>query len=163
MLSRVIVPLRVLLVLLFAGLVVAQFLSIPGQFTHLAEEAPGLGAWPWVLMTFAILEVLCVQVVIVCIWRLLTLIKSDRIFSGEAFGWVDVIVGTMAVAWVLLLGLFVSLSSYLYFTPELRDPGLPVLLFGATLFGGVLVLTMVVMRALLRQATTLRTELEEVI
>ena len=51
----------------------------------------------------------------------------------------------------------------IYFTPRLRDPGIPLLLFGMTLFGAVLVLLVLVLRALLRQATALRTDMEAVI
>ena len=43
------------------------------------------------------------------------------------------------------------------------DPGLPMLLFFLVVGGAVLGLPMVVMRALLRQATTLRTDMESVI
>ena len=71
----VVVPLRVLLVLVFVGLLVAQFLSLPGEFRQMADEHPELGVIPWLLLTFAILEVLCFQVVIVCTWRLLTLVQ----------------------------------------------------------------------------------------
>lgn len=56
-----------------------------------------------------------------------------------------------------------SLIAYIYFTPALRDPGMPVALIGITRIGAVLVLLIVVMRDLLRQATTLRTEMEGVI
>ena len=162
-LDRVIIPLRILLVLLFAGFVVAEFLSVPGQFSHMAAEHPELGAWPWVLMALGILLLVGFQIVIVCTWILLGKIKSDRIFSAESFLWVDVIVWTMAIGWLLLAAVFASVTAYLYFTPELRDPGTPILLFGLVLTGGVVVLTVVVMRALLRQAALLRSELEEVI
>jgi hypothetical protein len=161
--DRVIVPLRVLLVLVFVGLLIAQLLSLPGQFSHMASEHPESGFIPWLLLTFSILEVLCFQVVIVCTWRLLSLVRSDRIFSEEAFAWVDGIVWAMVVAWVLLAGVSAYFVSVIYFTPELRDPGIPVVLTGMVLIGAVLVLTMVVMRALLRQATLLRTDLEDVI
>ncbi|PWC03511.1 DUF2975 domain-containing protein [Agromyces badenianii] len=161
--DRVVVPLRVLLVLVFAGLLVAQLLSLPGQFSHMAAENPELGFIPWLLLILALLEAVCFQIVIVCTWRLLTLVGSDRIFSEEAFVWVDAIVWAMVVAWLLLAGVAAYLVSVIYFTPELRDPGVPIALTGMVLIGGVMVLTMVVMRALLRQATVLRSDLEEVI
>lgn len=161
--DRVITPLRVLLVLLFAGLVVAQVMSLPGQFSHMAAQNPELGFIPWLLLILAILEVVCFQVVIVAVWRLLTLVRSDRIFSEEAFVWVDAIVWAMAAGWVLLAGVSAYLVAVIYFTPDLRDPGVPIFLFGMVLIGAVLVLTVVVMRALLRQATVLRADLEEVI
>jgi hypothetical protein len=162
-LDWVVIPLRVLLVLVFIGLLVAQFLSLPGEFRQQADEHPEAGFIPWLLLTFAILEVVCIQIVIVCTWRLLTLVRSDRIFSQESFVWVDVIVWTMVGAWLLLASLSASLIAIIYFTPELRDPGTPILLTGMTLIGGVVVLTIVVLRALLRQATVLRADLEEVI
>ncbi|MET1019167.1 MAG: DUF2975 domain-containing protein [Microterricola sp.] len=159
----VVVPLRVLLVMVFLGLLVAQLLSLPGQFSHMAAENPELGFVPWLLLVLGILEALCLQVVLVCIWRLLTFVRADRIFSEQSFAWVDAIVWAMAVAWVLLAGVAAYLVGVIYFTPELRDPGLPIVLTGMVLIGGVVVLTVVVMRALLRQATVLRTELEDVI
>ena len=161
--DRVVVPLRVLLVLLFAGLVVAQVMSLPGQFSHMAAQNPELGFIPWLLLILAILEVVCFQVVIVSIWRLLGLVRSDRIFSEDAFVWVDAIVWAMAAGWALLAGVSAYLVAVIYFTPELRDPGIPIFLFGMVLIGGVLVLTVVVLRALLRQAAVLRSDLEEVI
>jgi uncharacterized membrane protein len=159
----VVVPLRVLLVLVFAGLLVAQIMSLPGEFRQMAAENPDAGFIPWLLLTFAILEVLCFQVVILCTWRLLTLVRADRIFSDESFVWVDVIVWAVAAAWVMLAGVSAYLVGVIYFTPELRDPGTPILLTGMVLIGAVVVLTVVVLRALLRQATVLRSDLEEVI
>ena len=67
------------------------------------------------------------------------------------------IVRAIGGAWVLLIGVFLWVGS------RADDPGLPILL--ALLLVGVTVLglLMVVMRALLRQATTLRTDMEAVI
>ncbi|TDD14390.1 DUF2975 domain-containing protein [Kribbella turkmenica] len=157
MVNRVVVPLRVLLVMLFAGLVVAQVMSMPGQFAYMAEEEPDLAYLRWPLTIWSILELLSIQVVIVCTWKLLTLVASDRIFSEDSLPWVDAIIWALGIGWVLFFGVFL----YLGFLAN--DPGLPILMFGMVLVGGVLVLLMVVMRALLRQATTLRTDMEAVI
>jgi len=91
------------------------------------------------------------------------LVSADRIFSEKSFVWVDVIVWTMVAAWLLLAGISAYLVGIIYFTPELRDPGTPILLTGMVLIGGVVVLTIVVLRALLRQAAVLQSDLEEVI
>jgi len=149
--------LRVFLVLLFAGLVVAQVAIMPGTLAYNAKESPDLSYLQWPLLAFSIVELLCVQVVIVCTWKLLSMVTSDRIFSEAAFGWVNVIVGAMTVAWVLFAAVFVYLGIIA------DDPGVPVLMFGMLLTGGVILLLMLVMRALLRQATNLRTEMEAVI
>ena len=161
--SLPVIVLRVFLASLFAFLVLMQVMSLPGDIGHDIQESPGAAHLLWPMLVVAELEVLCVQVVIVCTWRLLTMVKKDRIFSEASLAWVDGIVWSFVAAWVLLLGLSVYLTAFIYFTPELRDPGLPILLFGMVLIGAVLVLLMVILRALLRQATTLRADMEEVI
>jgi hypothetical protein len=149
--------LRILLVMAFALLVVFQTLSLPGQFAHMAEENPAEAYLRWPLTVFAVVEVACVQVVIVSTWKLLTMVKRDRIFSKAALAWVDAIVWAMLTAWVLLLGVFV------FIVLNADDPGVPMLLMLMLVGGAVLGLLMVVMRALLRQATALRTDMEAVI
>lgn len=157
--SRVVLPLRVLLVLVFLGLLVAQVASFPGEFMH----SPADDLWRWPMLIFWELQALCVQVVIVCTWRLLTLVRRDRIFTAASLRWVDVIAWTFLAAWVLLGAMVGSMVLYIYFTPELRDPGAPAVLIGITLIAAVFVLLVAVLRDLLRQATTLREDLEGVI
>jgi hypothetical protein len=67
----------------------------------------------------------------------------------------------MAVGWVLLIVVSGFVSGFLEVTPRLRDPGLPILLVGMVLVGGVVVLTKAVMRALLA-GSALRADLEAV-
>jgi hypothetical protein len=149
--------------MVFLGLLVAQVMSFPGEFLFTTEEGPGMDPWRWPLLLFAELEALCLQVVIVCIWRLLTLVQRDRIFTPASLRWVDVIMWTFVAAWLLLAAMAGSLIAYIYFTPELRDPGTPAMLTGITLIFAVMVLLIVVLRDLLRQATALRTDMEGVI
>ena len=154
---RVVTALQVLLAAMFAITVLFQVMSMPGQFAHMAEENPDLAYLRWPLTVFAIVELLCFQVVIVGTWRLLTMVRADRIFSEAAFGWVDAIIAAMTAGWVLLgcLSLFLVLQA--------DDPGGPIALFAIDLAATVVLLLMVVMRALLRQATVLRSDLEGVI
>ncbi|WP_307849134.1 DUF2975 domain-containing protein [Micromonospora sp. U56] len=150
-------PLRVFLVLLFGILVMFQTFSLPGQFAHMAQESPDQAYLRWPLTAVSVFWLLCIQVVIVSTWKLLTLVKNDRIFSDASLAWVDAIVWAIVAAWVVLLGVF------LYVGFRASDPGLPLLLFLMLVGVAVLGLLMVVMRALLRQATTLRTDMEAVI
>ena len=101
--------------------------------------------------------VLCVHVVIVSTWKLLTRVRDDRIFSAASLPWVDAIVGSVLVAWVGLLGVF------LYVGVHADDPGLPLLLLLMSVGVAVPGLPKLGDPALLRQATTLRSELEAVI
>ena len=154
---RAVAALRIFLVLLFGILVVFQTMSLPGQFAYMAEQSPDLAHLRWPLTAVTVFWVLCVQVVIVSTWKLLTLVEDDRIFSEASLAWVDAIVWAIGAAWVTLLGVFL----YVGFSAD--DPGLPLLLFLLLTGVAALGLLMVVMRALLRQATTLRTDMESVI
>jgi len=154
---RVVLALRLFLVALFAILVVFQTLSLPGQFAYMARESPHDAYLRWPLTAVAVFLVLCVEVVVVATWKLLSLVESDRIFTETSFAWVNAIVGAIAAAWLVLAGVF------LYIGLHADDPGGPMvlllLLVGLTVVG----LLMVVMRALLMKATALRTDLEAVI
>jgi hypothetical protein len=162
-LNRLVPLLKVLLALAFAFLLVLQFLSLPGDITDDVRRTPEAAHVLWPLLVAEELWVLCFQAVIVCVWQLLTMVRADRIFSEAAFRWVNGIVAAFAVAWVTLAGMAAYLTAIIYFTPELRDPGTPLALFGVVLLGAVFVLLMLVLRALLRQATSLRSDLEAVI
>jgi Protein of unknown function (DUF2975) len=155
--ERLVGVLRILLGLAFAALVLAQVVVLPSMSDDWVKEWPELAHSGW-LLTVSVLELLCVQVVIVCTWRLLTMVKDDRIFSEASLAWVNVIVAAMAAAWVLLLGTF------LYVVGPGGPPGPWVaMLLLMLVAGAVLGLLVVVMRALLRQATSLRTDMEAVI
>jgi hypothetical protein len=154
---RAMTLLRLVLLASFVALVGLQTLSLPGQFAHLAEEEPDQAYLRWPLTVFAAVEILCLQVVIVCTWKLLTMVEEDRIFSEGALRWVDLIIGAMGAAWLLLAGFFVWVG----FRAE--DPGPLVVLMVFLLGGASFALLMVVLRTLLQQATTLRTDMEAVI
>ncbi|MFT4470946.1 DUF2975 domain-containing protein [Arthrobacter sulfonylureivorans] len=149
--------LRILLVVAFALLLLFQVMSLPGQFAHMAAESPQLAYLQWPLTVFSIVELLCVQAVIVSTWKLLTLVKHDRIFSKASLSWVDVIVWAVVAAWTLLVGVFLFVGF------NANDPGMPLLLFLFVVAGAVLALLLVVLRAVLRQAITLRSDMDAVI
>ena len=155
--NRVVAALQVFLVLLFGVLVVFQTLSLPGQFAYMARESPEDAYLRWPLTAITVFWVLCIQVVIVATWKLLTLVKHDRIFTPASLRWVDAIVWAIVAAWLVLVGVDV------YVAFQADDPGVPMLLLLLTTGVTVLGLLMMVMRELLRQATTLRTDMEAVI
>ena len=154
---RVLPLLKVFLVALFAVLALLQTMSLPGQFAHMAAESPEVAYLRWPLTAVSVFLVLCVQAVLVCIWKLLSLVSNDRIFSPAAMAWVDAIGWIIAIEWSVFLVLFLFVG----FNAD--DPGLPLLMFLMLTGGAVLALLMVVMRALLAQATRLRIDMDEVI
>jgi hypothetical protein len=159
---RAVGPLRVLLALVFAALVVAEIWALPGLLPDIADPSLEQAVMRGAMLAVSVLGLVCVQAVIVCTWQLLTLVRHDRIFSASALPWVNAIVAAIAVGWLMLLGAFVC--AYYFIVDEVSDdPVLPALLLVLLLVGAVIGLLMVVMRALLRQATTLRTDMEAVI
>ncbi|WP_329055975.1 DUF2975 domain-containing protein [Amycolatopsis sp. NBC_01488] len=153
---RAVAALRVFLVVLFGVLLVFQTLSLPGGIAYSTSQNPHDANLRWPLTAIAVFLVLCVQVVLVATWKLLTLVKKDRIFTTASLKWVDAIVWAVAAAWVV-----VGMLVFVGFNAD--DPGMPMVLTLVTVGITVLGLLMVVMRALLRQATTLRSDLEAVI
>jgi hypothetical protein len=161
-LRRVVLPLRILLVIVFAALVLAEVWGVPGLLPDLSEPTLERSFVKGVMAAVSVLALVCVQVVIVCTWKLLTLVTTDRIFSASSLPWVNGIVRATVVGWGMLLGAFVC--SYYFIVDEVSDdPALPALLLLCLLVGAVLGLLIVIMRALLRQATSLRTDMEAVI
>lgn len=155
--QRAVRPLQLVLVLTFALLVLLQTMSFPGQFAHMAKEHPDMAYLRWPLTAFAVVEILCVQVVIVCTWTLLSMVQQERIFTEDALRRVDVMIGAIWTGWLILAG------TSLYLALIADDPGGPILLLLMVLGGGAFGLLMLVMRELLRQATSLRTDMEAVI
>lgn len=157
--------LRVVIVLLFAGLLFFQVFLIPLLGVDIAEGGDEVVHLRWPVVVIGILGVATVEVVLVCIWRLLTMVRADTVFSRSAFRYVDVIIGAIAVAAGLLLLLGVVLAP-----GEAVPPGM-VLALGIVAMGvGGIALLVLVLRALLAKAvaldstaTTLRAELDEVI
>lgn len=158
----VVLALRVLLALIGLGLVLGLVMSVPGQIFGGPDDGD-LSPVRWPVFVALELAVLCLIVVVVCTWRLLTMVQADRIFSRDAFRWVDAIVLASVGVWLCMVTIAGTVSVFLYVTPELRDPGLPLLLGGLSIAAGGFVLLLVVMRALLCQATALRSDMDAVI
>jgi len=154
---RAVLLLRVFLVLLFGELLFLQIFSLPGEFADTARKNPDQAYLRWPLTAVTIFWVLCAQTVVVATWRLLDLVQGDRIFTPASRRWVDAIVWAIAAAFATLVGVLA------YFAPTFDDPGLPLVLLLITLGVAILGLLLVVLRGLLRRATTLQSDMEEVI
>lgn len=155
----VLVLLRAVLVLAALWLLVLIGFALPGELSDGTPD-PAVRLPVQLVLSLVLLSVLAV---IVCIWRLLSLISRDRLFSDASRRWVDGIVWSLAIGWSLLAGFALVVTATIFFTPEIRDPGIPMLLFGVVVLASLPLLLMIVMRGLLRQATGYRAELDEVI
>ena len=160
-----VLALRALLVLMLAGLLVVQVMILPLLGVDIAHEAPDLVVLRWTIVVVGILGVLCVEVALVCIWRLLTMVRRETVFSLAAFRWVDVIIGCAVAATLLAVVLSFALAP-----GEAVAPGLVLLVVIGGVGTATVALLVLVLRLLLAKAvaldstaTTLRAELDEVI
>ncbi|WP_341974320.1 DUF2975 domain-containing protein [Microbacterium sp. LWO13-1.2] len=155
--------LRAVIAISLIGSLVVQTVVLPLIWADLESEGatmPGRIAFVVILG----LGVLTMQSFAVCVWRLLTLVRKDAVFSRRAFRYVDVIIGTIAAAAVLMFALAVLLA------PGGVAPGIVGLICGASCVLMGMALLVVVMRRLLVQAIdrdaearALRSELDEVV
>jgi hypothetical protein len=144
-----------------ASTVFAQAALVWGLITDPAD-----GSFPITpLRVLVLLGVVMVQVVVVCVWRLVTMVRRGTVFSDAAFRYVDVVIGAITAAALLWFVLTAVLA------PQHRDnPGVSLIMggIGMVILGGaliVLVLRMLLAQAVARdvEATELRAELDEVI
>lgn len=154
----VVALLRILLIGALLATILLQIVVLPWLSGVLAQDLPAEAHMRWPILGLAILGLGCVEVGIICTLRLLRFTLQDEVFSSRALRWVDGIIGAF------LAGALVCLITIVYqsFTVA-GPPGWLLALFTGVLAGIGLALLMVVMRSLLLQATSLRTELETVI
>jgi len=154
--------LRVVLALGLAGSLVVQVVMVPLLGADLTDAPPGVRP---LLLGYVVLGVVTVQVTMVCVWRLVTMVRRGTVFSAAAFRYVDVVVAAVATAALLTFALGAALAP-----GEDVAPGVVLLLGGLGLLVAGVALVVLVLRALLAQAvardveaTHLRAELDEVI
>ncbi len=146
-------------------MVFVQTVLLPDEAHVMARSAPELAHLRSPVLVMSILGLVPVQVVAVCLWRLLTLVSRDAVFSREAFRWVDTMIGTGIVAALLAIALNVWLV-----VAGAGQPGVMLFLCVCAAMGAGLALLLFVLRLLLvkaitsqTEARTLHAELDEVI
>ncbi len=160
-----VLALRAVLACGLVGSLLVQVLLVPLAWRDLDGAGPEVLDLRLSLFVVVVLGIVTIQVAMLAVWRLLTMVRRGTVFSAAAFRWVDVVIGAVAAASLLLFGLGVLLAP-----GEAVAPGVVLLVGGlAGLVAGVALLV-VVMRALLVQAVDrdaeardLQTELDGVI
>jgi hypothetical protein len=160
-----VLALRVVLVALFAGSLFVQTVMVALLANDLDDVDPELGYGPTPILVIVVLGILSAQVVMVCVWRLVTMVRRGTVFSPGAFRYVHVIIGAIVAAALLLFALGFVLAP-----GEAVAPGIVLLIGGAGVAVLGVALVVVVLRMLLAQAVArdveaaqLQAELEEVI
>ncbi|MFI6898203.1 DUF2975 domain-containing protein [Streptomyces sp. NPDC050256] len=155
--------LRVVLVVVLVGTVFVQAGMV---WVLVSGNDPEDGSLPLTpLRVCTILGMVAVQVALVCVWRLVTMVRRGAVFSHTAFRYVDVMIGAIvaaALVWFTVTGVN---------APGQRDdPGVTVIMggVGVAILGVALivhVLRMLLAQALARdvEASQMQAELDEVI
>ena len=155
--------LRAVLTVVLTGSVLIQVLMV---WTLISGDDPEDGSLPLTsLRLITILGVVTVQVALVCLWRLVTMVRRGTVFSHAAFRYVDIVIGAIVAA-ALVWFTVTAINA-----PDQRDdPGVTLIMggIGVGILGValiVLVLRMLLAQAVARdvEATQLKAELNEVI
>jgi hypothetical protein len=153
-----IVTLKVLIVALLALLLACQVFVVPAVAAQSAWRYLEISYLQVPGIVVGILFLLCVQVVLVCVWRLLSLVSADGIFSERAFPDIDVSLAAVAFATVLVAVALVTLTAAGVMTPSIT-----LLCVLGIVVGAGLSLLILVLRGLVRKASQLEHDLSEVV
>ncbi|MGW0311484.1 DUF2975 domain-containing protein [Streptomyces flavidovirens] len=160
-----VLALRAVLVVLLAGSVFVQAVMVPLLAIDLEELDADLAHLRTPFLVITVLGVVTVQVVLVCVWRLVTMVRRGTVFSHTAFRYVHVVIGAIVAAALLVFALAVVLAP-----GEAVAPGVVLLMCGAVVAVLGVALIVLVLRMLLAQAVArdveaaqMQAELDEVI
>ena len=142
---------KVLIVLLFAVLLVGQVWIVPAMAEDAASTAPEFAGLrvPGIVLTVLLL---------VCVWRLLSLVDRDEIFQPRAFGWVNAIIIAVLAAVVLVIAGMILIDRAQAGSPFVLICGILAIIVGLGI-----ALVVVVLKELLRQAAQLEQDMSEVV
>ncbi|MEV4229007.1 DUF2975 domain-containing protein [Streptomyces bobili] len=160
-----VLALRGVIVALLTGSVFVQAVMVPLLGRDLDEADTELAYPPAAFLVTVILGIVTAQVVLVCVWRLVTMVRRGTVFSHAAFRYVHIVIGAFMAAALLMFTLGVLLAP-----GEAVAPGVVLLIGGAVMAILGVALTVLVLRMLLAQAVArdveaarMRAELSEVI
>ncbi|MDG9715489.1 DUF2975 domain-containing protein [Streptomyces sp. DH24] len=160
-----VLALRAVLVALLAGSVFVQAVMVPLLATDLEDLDPDVAHLRTPVLVITVLGVVTAQVVLVCVWRLVTMVRRGTVFSHAAFRYVHIVTGAVVAAALLVFALGTVLAPGEAVAPGvvLLIGGVGVAILGVALI--VLVLRMLLAQAVARdvEAAQLQAELSEVI
>ncbi|MFD7082389.1 DUF2975 domain-containing protein [Streptomyces sp. NPDC002181] len=155
--------LRAVLVVVFAGTVFVQAGMVWALISGNDPEDGSLPLTP--LRVITILGMVSAQVALVCVWRLVSMVRRGTVFSHAAFRYVDVMIGAIVSAALVWFGV-----TAINAPGQREDPGVTVIMagVGVAILGValmVLVLRMLLAQAVARdvEAARMQAELDEVI
>ncbi len=141
-----VVLLRPVLVVLMLLLLMLQTLSFPGEFRHMAEQSPQDANLRWPFTIIAGILLLCLELVVFSVWKLLTLVKSKKILTSASRKWMNLIISAIATAWLIII----TIAAFVVWDAD--DPGVAVMLFFIQSVVAVIGLVAIVLRGVFLDA-----------
>jgi hypothetical protein len=148
-----VLALRGVMAALLAGSVLVQTVMVPLLASDLEGLDPDHAYLRFPFLLIVVLAVLAAQVVLVCVWRLVTMVRRGTVFSPAAFRYVHIVIGAFVAAALLVFALGVLLAP-----GEAVAPGVVLLLGGVGLAVLGVALVVLVLRMLLAQAVAREVE-----
>jgi len=154
--NRAVAALRTVIALALVGSVVVQVVMLPLLWIDMEDTSTGIRSS---LIVIGVLGIASLQVVAMCIWRLLSKVRQGTVFSYASFRYVDIVIGAIVTTSVLVFGVAVVARSANLSTPgDEVAPGVVALICGLSLVLGGVALVVYVLRMLLAQAVDLDSE-----
>lgn len=154
--GRAVLALRIVIAIAMVGSLVVQAVLLPLLWIDLDDAPTGVRVS---LVVIGLSGVLCLQVIAVSIWRLLTFVRRGTVFSHASFRYVDIVIGALAAGAVLVFAIAVVARFANHSAPgDEVAPGVVGLICGFALVVAGVALVVYVLRALLAQAVELDSE-----
>ncbi|MEU4063896.1 DUF2975 domain-containing protein [Streptomyces wedmorensis] len=148
--------LRAVLTVVLVGTVFVQALMM---WVLVSGSDPEDGSMPLTaLRVIVLLGMVAAQVALVCVWRLVAMVRKGTVFSHAAFRYVDGVIGAIVAAALLWFAVTAVNAP-----GQREDPGVTVIMAGVGVAILGVALVVLVLRMLLAQAAGMRAELDEVI
>lgn len=148
--------LRAVLMVVLVGTVLVQALML---WVLVSGSDPEDGSMPLTaLRVIVLLGMVAAQVALVCVWRLVAMVRKGTVFSHAAFRYVDGVIGAIVAAALLWFAVTAVNAP-----GQREDPGVTVIMAGVGVAILGVALVVLVLRMLLAQAAGMRAELDEVI
>ena len=150
---------KALIAVLLVGAAIIQAFILPLLASDMARIYPEVDYLQMPITLLAVLVVAGVEVVLLCIWKLLSMVHKDSIFSPKSFRYVSIIVGALLTMAALLVVILVVLMLF----AQAGSPGVMLALLAAISGSTAVALIMLVMRGLLKKASQQESYLAEVV
>ena len=119
---------RISITLLFFIVTMLQFLSFPGQISHMRDKNSWSLVFEISLLILVVSWMLAAQIALINIWKITSHMKRETFFSASCISLIDNVLKCFAGAIAIAIAMFALLA------PQADDPGFFVLLTAVTLF-----------------------------